>query len=261
MSGNIPDWGFNSSFSITSTPVADQGFMPASILSGCILHQWIAFIEIHQIWLLHGSSLDFRRFISHPLCHPAPRSVVDKGLVLCLFSSWVFANIDSTYLCSVDLPWHGVGNRRDNPSRVAFLAGKPRQRSEPISGRSFQIGGGRLVPVPEKIQWKLRKFCCCAVVKVFPKQTASVWVKSCVRGPNFLTNLFCQGRELRESQSWILETNKFYSTTPSYLKFQSNESFLHRHWHLPLHCFMPAVVNVIWQVRKTPCYPWVKMKI
>lgn len=65
----IPDWGFNSNFSITSTPVADRGFMPATILTGCILHQWIGFIEILQIWLLHGSSLDFWRFISHSLCH------------------------------------------------------------------------------------------------------------------------------------------------------------------------------------------------
>lgn len=74
MSRKIPDWGFNSSLSITSSPVADRGFMPAPILTGCILHQWIASIERLQIWLLYGCSLDLWRFISHRLfCSGLPR--------------------------------------------------------------------------------------------------------------------------------------------------------------------------------------------
>lgn len=46
---------------------ADWAFMPAFILTGCILHQRIGFIEIHLIWLLQGFSPDFRGGLTHIL--------------------------------------------------------------------------------------------------------------------------------------------------------------------------------------------------
>lgn len=36
-----PDWSTNSS-GITSSPVAERGFVPAPVLTGCLLHHWVA---------------------------------------------------------------------------------------------------------------------------------------------------------------------------------------------------------------------------
>lgn len=106
MPREIVHWDFNGSFGITSTRVAGCSFVPASFLTEYILDQWLSFIEIHLICLSHGSSLDYRGALTPILCYSPPRSVADKRLVLCLFSSWVWFNIDSAYLCSADLPWH-----------------------------------------------------------------------------------------------------------------------------------------------------------
>lgn len=137
MSRKFPDWGFSSSCGITSSPVADWGYMPTSILTGYILHQWIAVIETHLIWLLHGSSLDFGRFISDPLHPPPPpRSLFDEGFVFRLFSSWVSFNIDSTYLSSVYLPRQKEANRI-TPLAWHVWQGTPRKLLELISQSFF----------------------------------------------------------------------------------------------------------------------------
>lgn len=152
MSRKIPDWGFNSSFSITSTPVADRGFMPASILTGCILHQWIAFIEIHQIWSLLGSSLDFWRFISHPLCHPGPCSVADSGIMIVFQLGLIQHRWDSVLYCSslargwggriTPLVWHFW--------QANLNSGWSWPQEESLCTGQGKSGRARLVPVPSK---------------------------------------------------------------------------------------------------------------
>ena len=57
--------------------------MPAPILTGWIVQQWVAFIETDQMWLSCVSSLDVSKgLLSHPLCHPGAGSVAAGGLVL-----------------------------------------------------------------------------------------------------------------------------------------------------------------------------------
>lgn len=50
----LPGWSANSSFGITSNPVAERGFVPAPILTGCLLHYWVAFVVTTVLGLQPG---------------------------------------------------------------------------------------------------------------------------------------------------------------------------------------------------------------
>lgn len=50
----LPDWSANSSSGITSNPVAERGFVPAPVLTGCLLHHWVALVAMAVLWLRPG---------------------------------------------------------------------------------------------------------------------------------------------------------------------------------------------------------------
>lgn len=107
--------------------------MPASILTGWILHQWVAFIEIDQMWLLHVSSLDFLKDFSH---------ILSAILVLAL---WLMGdsccdcfpagcNPTSMTLIGATPIFAGTeGRQQDNSSHVAHLSHNQQQQLELMS--------------------------------------------------------------------------------------------------------------------------------
>lgn len=50
----LPDWSTNSSSGITSNPVAERGFVPAPVLTGSLLHHWVASFATTALWLRTG---------------------------------------------------------------------------------------------------------------------------------------------------------------------------------------------------------------
>lgn len=45
-----PDWSANSSSGITSNPVAERGSVPDPVLTGCLLHHWVALVATAVLW-------------------------------------------------------------------------------------------------------------------------------------------------------------------------------------------------------------------
>lgn len=95
----LPGWSANSSFSIASIPAAERGFVPAPLLTGWILHGWLASLPR----LFRGSGLGFWRFTPRPL---RLRSSVCLTHAWRLSSSWVEPSLDGTSLSCADLLWH-----------------------------------------------------------------------------------------------------------------------------------------------------------